>query len=191
MDYYHKPEISGVPTKEEFSSFDIGGLGAHPLSPEYEEEQEEIRIARFEKFLKAHPDFRQRVISDFEERVSILESKIRDGKAELSLMLKILKPTTHMSAKLEEHGPLLGILPAALYTVLTPLLVGIPNAIIMAPREVFKIMKNEKELEELINGSNSDVEPQLEIDGNAFLSGVGAVKQEIDNLEGLLAAHEV
>jgi hypothetical protein len=180
MDYYKEPETINDSNNPVFRNPDIGGTGVPTNHPEFREQEEEIRKAQLERFFEAHPDFKQRVISDFEEQVSMLQSKIRDGKAVLLLMLKTINPNTHVLAKFEEHGPLLGILPASLYAVLTPLLIGIPRAVMYAPREILKVVENQRELNELLN-----------IEEGNFLNTIKLVKQEIRELEDELVAYEV
>lgn len=113
---------------------------------EIERKKREMRMA---SFLKANPDFKAKVISDFEFSVREKLAKIVQGKSSIAFTMELLNPVRSAVTKLEAHGPLKGALPALLYGVLTPIIRGLPNAVIGAPRDYYTIQKNISELRAL------------------------------------------
>ncbi len=97
-------------------------------------------------FLKSNPDFKAKIISDFEYSVREKLAKIVQAKSNIAFTLELLDPVRSAVKKIEEYGPLKGVLPALLYGVLTPILRGLPNAVIGAPRDYYTIQKNTSKL---------------------------------------------
>ena len=128
------------------------GDNANPyeLPEEKEERLRQEKIRAIQKFIASIPSFRPVVHSEYEYKVRALEARIADGKFSLQLLKEMLNPATHIAENLEEYGPILGILPAALSAVLKLLLRGIPEAVIMGPQDIYKIFKNKDELDKLV-----------------------------------------
>lgn len=127
-------------------------LGDEPLEFPYEkvERLKKERERYLNNFISSLPNFKEVVISDYDGKVGILEARLRDARANLRIIAKILNPATHIAKKLDEHGNIVGILPAALYAIVTPILIGIPSALITSgPRDVYALLTLKRELQNL------------------------------------------